>query len=397
MSGQQESTMFMNPEELNKYLIEKGTIVANYLPMEQCTIIENPRESLPQTDSQSLPTQLSDDDYKKFFRGFNKQMSETVTVEVKSEPQQPKKPCWCDDDDENLKKPIVEITSENDQLKTIRDVMLLKTVTDEARSMIVYAKVKDCSDNESDIEALISFLTPSDYHCMRTASAKYPRPLLQFVLGCEDINQSVVDALIANRPEASSPLFLQNMNQQLLFNCVRGHKEAIKKIELMLKEKFDINFKESEHNLNALKTAILCGHSTEFIKFLLSMLNAHKSLIHNDETDVWEQSVCYYALESKLMDTKNDVYVEILDLLVETYKKHNIKLPEKFTQEYFNKKKLMSSKDDLSYSKLEESLVDVDPQVDNFFDECENPLAMVKLCFEKLKKENAILKQQLGK
>jgi hypothetical protein len=165
----------------------------------------------------------------------------------------------------------------------------------------------------------------------------------------------------------------------------------------MLKEKFDINFKESELNLNALKTSILCGHSTDFIKFLLSMPNAHKSLIHNDDSDVWEQSVCYYALESKLMDAKNDVYVEILDLLIETYKKHNIKLPEKFTQEYFNKKKLMSSKDDLSYSKLEESLVDVDPQVDNFFDQCENPLAMVKLCFEKLKKENATLKQQLGK
>lgn len=275
----------------------------------------------------------------------------------------------------------IDVVDKQITLKDLKSITLQQTLDNENRALAVFERVLTCPDNPEKIKELQEYLKPDDYLCMRTTFVKYPRPFMQFVLGCEDICQNVIDMLVDNNP-TDFDLLLEAYNHQLLFNCVRGHREAIKKIVSILSEYFDIDYK-TDFGLNALKLAILHEHDADFIKFLLTLDDASVSLRYDEYEDKWEDSVCYYALESNLLNTCNDNYIEILNLLVQEYKNHGIELPSRFIKEYFNKKKSITAKNNELYAHLEETLID--NGVDEYFDQCEKPLEMAKLCYQNLK------------
>jgi len=284
-----------------------------------------------------------------------------------------------------LENSTLELTPEikTPTLKDLKKLTLELALNEENRALEVFEKITKCSDNPEKITELADYLQPNDFLCMRTTHIRYPRPMLQYALGSEDISQNVINMLVDNNP-TDLTFMTQFYDNQLLHNSVRGHREAIKKIALILDEMFDINYQD-EHGLNALKLAILHEHDSSFFKFLLDLDDPTESLWFDEDDEIWEDSIWYYALESPLKDSCNDNYIEIINLLVKECQERNIMLPPRFITEYFNKKKLLTTKNNDLYIELENKLIN--DGVDQYFDQCENPLQMAKSCYDNLKKQ----------
>lgn len=235
----------------------------------------------------------------------------------------------------------------------------------ETKSLDLFEKVYLCSNKQDNISELVNGMKEEDFYRIKTKNTRYPKTLLQFADG--NASPNLFDMLCSKYPVEKTDLFYEEMNKQLLYNAIRGHKQAIIRIQMVLEEKFDINYTDN-NGMNAIKLALLFNHKPKFIGFLLSFTDIEKSL---------DDQVYRYALNSSLITSNNDFYVQILQLLV------NKKIPDCFLSEYFKKKQeIKVNVTESLYCKLEESLL-IDG-IEEYFEQCTHPMIMAKLWANKL-------------
>lgn len=233
-------------------------------------------------------------------------------------------------------------------------------------SLRVFDRVSSCSNKMEKVTELINSLEKRDYFRIKTKATRYPKSLLQYADGNASIN--LCRELIKNSPPCDD-LFYEEMQKQLLYNAIRGHKQAVNSIYHLMGKNFDINYTD-KNGMNALKIALLFNAKPKFISFLLSF-----SDIELDD------SVYEYALNSKFMHTNTDYYIEVLIMLISRY------IPKNFLQQYFDKKKqIIESSEGSSISaiwcKLEELLLV--NGIEEYFEVCDHPMIMAKMWCKKL-------------
>lgn len=279
-----------------------------------------------------------------------------------------------------------EAKIEQSFLSEIKSKTLLAAQQAEDQACDVFHRIKTCPDNFTEMETLVNSLSMNDLLCMRTTLIKFPKTLFHYVMGNEKINPELGTLIYNKLRDVSKEVVEKDCCDQLLHNAVRGHKEAMNVVIRKLKSinKFDINYTD-ETGMNAIKLAILHCHSSGFLKFLLDQDFAAHSLQDYDDNDneTWEQTVCHMALNSDLLTACNDQYIDQLNILVDYYKKYGVNLPKNFVKEYFNKKANISNKTSEYYHDLETKLAYYG--IDDYFDNCERPLEIVKLCYNNLK------------
>lgn len=261
----------------------------------------------------------------------------------------------------------------------INDELITKYVDEafihEQRSLNIFERVSQCSNKIDSANKLVGLLLESDYYCIRTKNVKYPKTLIEYAKGTASPN--VIAKLIENRPTTFTKTYYDEMQKQLLYNSIRGNKNAISCIEYVMMEDFNINYTD-RNGMTALKLALLCNAKPKFISYLLSF----NSILLTGE-------VYDYALNSKFAHTNIDSYITILQLLVNKY------IPIGFLDKYFNKKREINNENSTTTSnlwcKLEESLL-IDG-IEDFFEECEHPMLMAKMWCTKLK--NKLISQEV--
>lgn len=253
----------------------------------------------------------------------------------------------------------------------------------ELLALNVERAVLECSNKKDDVTNLYEkfFLTNNEnFYRIVTKNKKYPKTLLQVAIG--NAAPQVVDMLTTYHPIMKDELFIESHNTQLLYNAVRGHKGAIKRIEMVMGDLFDINYTDNT-NMNALKLAIIYKQKPQFISFLLNFKGIEKSL----QCAEWKDSPYYYAIESIQLNMNNRFYIETLNYLVSAY------LPTEFLAEYFKKKRLITvEKDEKLYCQLESKLL-IDT-IEDYFELCEHPMLMAKMYNKKLKDELEMYKKK---
>lgn len=228
---------------------------------------------------------------------------------------------------------------DQNHLVVLIDYYLKQIKEYDLRTNMLFDKVERCGNDPRLIGELSDMLEALDYFRMRISRTnwgsndKYPKPLVNFVAGSEHVSEDVVN-LFNNKYEPGIDQLVSSCHTQLLYRSAFGDINAIKKIMTMLRDKFDINYVDS-NDMNALKLAFVFNQSPDFIGFLLDLPNIQKSLVMKDgETN----SVSELALKSSLINSNCHSYLTNLDMLVSAYLNNNILLPPNTVSEYFEKK-----------------------------------------------------------
>ncbi len=256
----------------------------------------------------------------------------------------------------------------------------------EVTSVNAYERVRQCKNNPEAIAELLDYLSDK-YYCIRTKNVKYPRTLMQFIVGCESIHPDIIHAISMAHPTTRGEDFILSHHKQYLYNCIKGNKRAIQRIRMVMGDYFDSNY--TYNGLNALKIAILSKQTIKFISYILGLEHAHHMLTY----DTFNNSVYYYALHSPLCFksgkiSNNDalskaMYVSILYELI------SITYPVEFIDHYFERKKNIIIGPEVMelFNDLEHVLVG--DGIEYYFDQCVDPLAIAKIRCQQLKKQAA--------
>ncbi len=269
----------------------------------------------------------------------------------------------------------------------------------EQQSSKVFEAVLACETDEKSITQLIEFLSDKLYS-MRTKNIKYPRTLYQYINGCESIHPSIHRAIVKIYPKVHDEQFITSYHKQFLYNCIRGNKRAIERIMIELNDHFDPNweyFVTSDSigvgnvgvenvGVTGLLLALLSQQPPKFISFILSLTDKHKLTTGDFNSTIYSVALNQNGGQGSFIST--------LDELVGDQNLH-----PQFISAYFNKKRTIVIDDDIKhlFIEFEKKLLHMDGKniiehedaentkgIDYYFDECEEPLTMVKLRCQQL-------------
>ena len=257
------------------------------------------------------------------------------------------------------------------------------------RTSEVFKRVQTCDGTLESLVALKNFLSNADLCCIRTEHnnkpAKYPRTLMQYAMGSDKVCPEVVELLNGMTEELAEPVIIKSFHKQFLYNCTTGNIQAVERIRKVMGERFDVSVIDPTTKMNALFIAINCKTSPYFVKHLSIIPNASKLFEYTfDGKDVYTA-----AINSPLDKHNIGEYLSLLDIIITSpFLPSNAPL-EKMMDSYFEKKATFNESAKKVYSQcfhnLEMSLM-IDG-IEKYWEKCEQPLTIAKLCYDRLKSE----------
>jgi hypothetical protein len=312
--------------------------------------------------------------------------------------------------------------------KELRTIFIKGMENFESHIENIYEQICKCTNLNELTEINIDY---HDLTILRTRGAKYPKTLIESIVGSSEVDPLIVSQLSSLYDTHEFEFSKQDTVGEFLINCAVGNIGAIQKLNMMLGTDIidqllasnlnmtinNLTFLSNEQKLcfaafenlkyPVIQIALAFGNNSSFISALINLDRSEQYLGFWHEANIDEKTntynipfnntICYYALNSEIFMTDACDYLKILHIVVDTYIKYELKMRKEFINLYFEKKQLIENKNTECIELLksiEDKLVHVGCEPDNYFEQFELPLRVAKLYCDKLYSELYVLTGQ---